>query len=84
MEPMHETAQNAEEIPPDATLRQAAEKMRSLDVGTLPVFEGDDLVGVISEHDITVRAVADGRDPNEAKVRDAMTWQLFYVDDINC
>jgi CBS domain-containing protein len=69
---------SVENVPPGATLKEAAEKMRSLDIGALPVFENDKLVGMITDRDIAVRAVADGRDPNEATVRDAMTGQLLY------
>ena len=72
------------EVAPDETLRHAAEVMRDLNVPALPVCEKDELVGMITEHDIAVRAVADGRDPNRCKVRDAMTWQLYYVDEGGC
>ena len=68
------------EIPPDATLREAAQRMRVLDVGALPVCENDEFVGVITAQDIAVRAVADGCDPNQATVRDVMTWQMFFFD----
>ena len=77
-------AQNLCELPPDATLREAADKMRQLDVDALPVCENDDLVGVVSEHDITTRAVAEGKDPNQTTVRDVMSWQLFYVVEGGC
>ena len=69
---------SVQDIPPAATLKEAAEKMRSLDIGALPVCDNNQLVGMITDRDITVRAVADGRDPNQAKVRDAMTGQLAY------
>lgn len=69
---------NIEEIAPEATLRDAADKMRSLDVGALPVCRDDKLVGMITDRDITVRAVAAGRDPNQAHVSDAMSGQLVY------
>jgi CBS domain-containing protein len=69
---------NVEEIAPEATLMEAAERMRSLDIGALPVCENDKLVGMITDRDIAVRAVADGQDPSRARVRDAMTGQLFY------
>jgi CBS domain-containing protein len=69
---------NVEDIPPQATLKQAAEKMRSLDIGALPVCENNKLVGMITDRDITVRAVAAGQDPNRAQVCDAMSSQLFF------
>jgi CBS domain-containing protein len=60
-------------VSPDAAIVEAAGKMRSLDVGVLPVTEGKRLVGIITDRDITVRAVAEGRDPNGTRVRDCMT-----------
>jgi CBS domain-containing protein len=67
-----------EEIPAEATLVQAAAKMKSLDVGALPVCQNDRLVGVITDRDITVRAVAEGRDPTRTAVADAMSRDLVY------
>jgi CBS domain-containing protein len=59
---------------PSATLEEAARKMRDLDVGTLPVCGEDDrLVGIVTDRDITVRAVAEGRDPRSTLVDEAMT-----------
>ena len=58
---------------PDASLQDAAKRMRELNVGTLPVFDHDKLVGVVTDRDITVRAVADGQDPKTHQVREAMT-----------
>ena len=67
-----------EEIGPDTSLKDAAQKMKSLDIGALPVCEGDELVGMITDRDITVRAVANGRDPNKTAVREAMTAEIRY------
>ena len=50
-----------EVIAPEATIQEAAEKMRHLDIGPLPVCDGDRLVGLLTDRDITVRAVAEGR-----------------------
>lgn len=60
-------------VSPDASIVEAAEKMRSLDIGVLPVTEGKRLAGIITDRDITVRAVAEGRDPKGTRVRDCMT-----------
>ena len=67
-----------EDIPADATLTQAAERMKQLDVGAIPVRENDRLVGMITDRDITVRAVAEGRDPNWVPVRDAMSRDVWF------
>ena len=69
---------DVEEIPPQATLKEAAQKMRSLDVGALPVCENEKIIGMITDRDITIRAVASGEDPNRCKVRDAMSPQMFF------
>ena len=71
------TAQ-VEDIPAGATLVQAAGKMKLLNIGAIPVRENDRLVGMITDRDIAVRAVAEGRDPGKMLVRDAMSRELFY------
>jgi CBS domain-containing protein len=70
-----------EVVRPDAPIREAAEKMRSLDVGSLPVCDGQRLVGMITDRDITIRATADGRDPAQTRVAEAMTPDIVYCYD---
>jgi CBS domain-containing protein len=60
-------------VSPETTLRDAAERMQSLDVGVLPVCADDRLVGVITDRDITVRATADGLDPFATQVGEIMS-----------
>ena len=67
-----------EDIPADATLMQAAEKMKLLDIGAIPVRENDRLVGMITDRDIAVRAVAEGRDPKKVPVREAMSRDICF------
>ena len=55
------------------SLQQAAEKMRNLDVGSMPVCDGKQLVGVVTDRDITIRATADGKDPTKTQVKEIMT-----------
>lgn len=62
-----------EAVHPDATIKEAAEKMRMLDIGIIPVCENNQLLGMLTDRDITVRATAAGNDPTESKVRDVMT-----------
>jgi len=70
---------NPECIHPDDTLQEAARRMRDLDVGPLPVCGDDDrLAGMITDRDITVRAVAEGRDPRTTTVREAMTEDVIF------
>src|SRR5262245_34208820 len=63
---------------PETTLREAAETMKALDVGPLPVCENDRLVGMITDRDITVRATAEALPPGLGRVRDAMTPDVVY------
>ena len=48
---------------PSTTVLEAARRMAQDDVGSIPVVEGDRLVGLLTDRDITVRVVAEGRDP---------------------
>jgi len=72
---------NVEIIQPDDTLRLAAQKMRDRDIGFLPVCDGDSLMGVLSDRDITIRALADGMDINVMLGRDLMTTPAIYCFD---
>lgn len=73
--------QGVECIGPDATLQEAAAKMKSLDVGPLPVCDNDRLVGMVTDRDITVRATAEGDAPTDVRVRDVMTPEVIYCFD---
>jgi CBS domain-containing protein len=68
----------AQTVTADETVQIAAQKMKNRSVGALPVVEGDRVVGVITDRDITVRACAAGRDPKVATVAEAMTPQVFW------
>jgi CBS domain-containing protein len=59
---------NVSVVAPNATLKQAAQQMRDLDVGALPVCDGTNLVGMLTDRDVTIRATADGLDPNSTTV----------------
>jgi CBS domain-containing protein len=67
----------AEVVRPDATLQEAASKMKSLDIGPLPVCDGDKVVGMLTDRDITVRATAEGLDPKQTRVREVMSKELI-------
>src|SRR4030042_110890 len=60
------------------SLTEAARKMKSLNVGILPVKEGTMLIGVITDRDIIVRGLAEGRDPNSAQVKDIVSSDIVY------
>ena len=57
----------------ETSLQDAAEIMRRLDVGELPVVIGNEVAGIVTDRDITVRGVAEGFDPKTAEVVDIMT-----------
>jgi len=61
-----------EVIAPEMSIQEAAEQMRSLDVGVLPVCNGGRLVGMLTDRDLAVRAVVDGRDPKSTTVKETM------------
>jgi len=66
-------------VAPDASLQQAAAAMEALGVGSLPVCDGDRLVGAITDRDIVVRGVATGRSPVDMLVRDCMTEDISWA-----
>src|SRR6266704_3270088 len=67
-------------IKPDDTIRSAAALMKKIDAGLLPVTENDKLVGMITDRDIAIRGVAEGKGP-DTKVRDVMTTEIKYCFD---
>jgi|SRR6185503_2079235 len=69
-------------ISPDMTIGDAAKKMRDGDFGMMPVGDDDRMIGSISDRDIAIRAVAEGKDAG-TKVRDVMTEGIAwaYEDD---
>jgi CBS domain-containing protein len=67
-----------ETIGPDATLQRAAQVMDELNIGALPVCDGEELVGMITDRDITVRATAAGMDPAQHCVSEVMTSQTRW------
>jgi CBS domain-containing protein len=69
---------DVEIVQPDAPLQIAAQKMRDRDVGSLPVVEQGQVVGIITDRDITVRAVAAGFDPRTTRVRNLATTEVIW------
>jgi CBS domain-containing protein len=61
-----------------SSLREAARKMKSLNVGFLPVQEGTMLIGLITDRDIVVRGLAEGRDVDSTQVKDIISSEVVY------
>ena len=67
-------------IDADKSVAYAAKMMRDEDVGIAPIVEGDRLVGVLTDRDIAVRVVAEGRDPEQVKVTEVASRDLVTLD----
>ena len=65
-------------LPPTATLKEAANQMRTHDYGFIPVGENDRLIGAVTDRDIAIRAVAEGWDPSKKTLRDVMSKSIYY------
>ena len=77
---------DVETIDSDTMIVQAASLMKQLDIGALPVWKEQRLIGMVTDRDIAIRAVAEGKDPSETCVKDIMTPQVYYCfeeDDIH-
>jgi CBS domain-containing protein len=70
---------NPKTVAPSSPVIEAARIMQTEDVGPVPVVEGERLVGMITDRDITIRVVAEGKDPQSA-VSEIMSRDLVTVD----
>jgi CBS domain-containing protein len=66
-------------VTPQTTLSEVAEVMDTEDVGAVPVVEGDRLVGIITDRDIVIRAIAKGKDPSGMPASEASSRELVTV-----
>jgi CBS domain-containing protein len=69
----HAMTEAPRSAPPDATVVDVAQLMRDLDVGVVPVADGDRLLGLVTDRDLVVRVIAEGRDPDQVRVMDIAT-----------
>jgi CBS domain-containing protein len=67
-------------IDADKSVAYAAKMLRDEDVGFAPIVEGDRLVGTLTDRDIAIRVVAEGRDPERTPVREVASTKLVTVD----
>ncbi|GIZ52738.1 CBS domain-containing protein [Noviherbaspirillum aridicola] len=65
-------------VGPNDTLQQAAQLMRDWNIGAVPVCDGRRLVGMITDRDITIRATAEGRRPDEVQVSEIMSDEVLW------
>jgi CBS domain-containing protein len=68
-------------VPPDCTIADAAIQMKDLDIGALPVCDGERLLGMITDRDIALKAVATGCDPLTTTVQEMMTAPIVFCFD---
>jgi CBS domain-containing protein len=68
-------------LSPESSLREVAQKMKELDVGSIPICENDKLVGMITDRDIVLKTLADTMNPDSAKAREVMTSPVVYCFD---
>jgi CBS domain-containing protein len=66
---------------PTTPLVEVARKMRDLDIGSIPIGENDRLIGMVTDRDITCRAVANGGDCTKLTARDVMTKSVIFCRD---
>ena len=67
-------------IDAEKSVAYAAKMMRDEDVGLAPIVEGDKLIGMLTDRDIAIRVVAEGKDPEQVRVRDIASKQVVTID----
>lgn len=71
----------AEWVSPTTSVTEVAQKMKKLDVGSIPVGDKDKLIGMVTDRDITCRGLANGHDISKLTARDVMTKGIVYCQD---
>jgi CBS domain-containing protein len=66
-------------VTPDTSVHEVAQLMASEDVGAIPVIDGDRLAGMVTDRDIVVRAIAQGKDPRGMPVSEVASGELLVV-----
>jgi CBS domain-containing protein len=67
-------------IDADKSVAYAAKMMRDEDVGLAPIVEGDKLIGMLTDRDIAIRVVAEGRDPGQVTVSEVASKHVVTID----
>ena len=71
---------NPRSVDTSSTVVEAARLMKEADVGPIPVVDGDRLVGIVTDRDIAIRVVAEGKDPQSVTVGEIASKDLVTVD----
>jgi CBS domain-containing protein len=67
-----------ERLHKDVSIQEVAQKMKAIDAGMIPVYDGDRLVGMVTDRDIALRVAAEGRDPTRTPAHAVMTPEVIY------
>lgn len=68
-------------VSPEESIRRVAEMMKELDVGSIPVCDGDRVIGMVTDRDIAIRTVAEGESPERVQVKDIMSVNVITCFD---
>ena len=69
-------SRDVKKLSPEDTVHRAAQVMKENDIGAIPVCDGDKLVGMITDRDITIRSTAEGKDPATTRIGDVMSTEV--------
>ena len=67
-------------VTPETSVTEAAQLMKSDDIGSLPILDGEQLAGVVTDRDIVIRAIAEGKDPRGMPVREIASRELVKIN----
>jgi CBS domain-containing protein len=74
-------SKDVQSVQPDSTLKDAAQLLKSRDIGSVPVVEGRRIGGILTDRDIAIRGVAEGRDPGSTRVSEVMSKDVVTVQE---
>jgi CBS domain-containing protein len=74
-------SRDVEWVDPKTTIDEVAEKMRESDSGAMLVGDEEEITGIITDHDIVTKVIADGRDPRSVRVEEAMSSPVEYCNE---
>ena len=69
---------DVEVVRPESTVQEAAQKLKEFEIGSVPVCDGESLVGMITDRDIAIRLAAEGKDPATVPVKRIMTPEVVW------